>query len=140
MKDLKFLPLPDILIIHLNSNDLVSRKFAELYHSIRETPLYLRLRLPKCILLWSDILPRLSWRGARRPKAIDRARKRVSSDARVAVKNANGEFIEHPDLTESRKLFENYGVHLSPKGNDIFIRGFAVALNSVVNKTSQVSL
>lgn len=58
---LKSFPPPDILVIHLGSNDLVSEELNSkiLGQEIQCTFLRYHALMPQTILVWSNILPRL---------------------------------------------------------------------------------
>ncbi|CAC5394504.1 unnamed protein product [Mytilus coruscus] len=72
----KFSP-PAMIVIQLGSNDLVKVKTLELIQNIERDILCLHLLLPNTCIVWSEMLMRRYWHGAKDGKAIERSRKRV---------------------------------------------------------------
>ncbi|CAC5425160.1 unnamed protein product [Mytilus coruscus] len=70
---------PVMIIIQLGSNDLTKVKTIELIQNIERDILRLQLLLPNTRIVWSEMLMRRYWHGAKDGKAIERSRKRVNS-------------------------------------------------------------
>lgn len=128
---LKVNAFPDVIIIHLGSNDLASiakpiTSF-ELIRNIECSVLRFRSLIPNIKLVWSDILPRRYWHGAKKPNKVDKARKRVNCSARTIFKREGGSVIQHPDIRFNEvALYRNDGIHLSDTGNSIFVNDLQV--------------
>ena len=95
---------------------------------------------PKAQLVWSDILPRQSWRGtdnsAERLKKLDQKRRRINRLGRQAVFNVEGKAIQHELDFNTTGLFKSDGVHLTAVGNAIFFNTFVEAINLFVTDPS----
>ena len=119
-------PTPDMIIIHVGGNDITSVTQGKFIKMIKKDINYINSVFPKTMIVWSDILPRLSWRGLDSSvtayRKIDEKRKRVNRAGRQIIRNLNmGRSIIHEIETKTNGLFLADGVHLSPIGNDIFL-------------------
>ena len=138
---LLFNPRPQVLIIHLGSNDLGTMKGKELIENIKLDILRLRIFLPGVHLVWSEILPRRYWHFANNQANMEQTRKRVN----VAVKSVfttqidNGFVIRHPNIRcQERNLYRYDGTHLSDVGKDIYLNNIQGALELFANSNSRV--
>lgn len=120
---------PQFLIIHTGGNDLTTTSTSVLSARIENDIHSLAKSLTNCMLIWSDILPRLQWRGCTSITGIERKRKRVNRIGRQAVLKNNGRVIQHVDITyDCKGLYRADGVHLSDIGNAIFLNTLQGAL------------
>lgn len=132
---------PSIILIHLGSNDLVNTPCHTLYRTVSSDLRLIHELFPRTVIIWSDILPRLFWYGARSIPAIEKARARVNRKGReVTLQVAGGRVIYHNEITHnSPALYRHDGVHLSDIGNDIFITTIQGALEKFVKHPSSLS-
>ena len=126
---------PAMIIIHLGGNDLVTIKQGKLIKSIKRDLNYISSVFPSALIVWSDILPRLSWRGItptlENLGKINRKRKCINRAGRqMARELPRGRVIIHEIDTETKGLFSRDEVHLSPVGNDIFLSTLSEAIDS----------
>lgn len=119
---------PDWLIIHLGGNDLGAVRGMRLIVEVRDDLSRVQAAWPEVWLVWSDIVPRLVWRGVRNLVAIDRARKKVNMAVSRFVRELGGLAVRHKALVVgSPDLFLPDGVHLFPSGMRSFF-GVGVSL------------
>ncbi|XP_053113143.1 uncharacterized protein LOC128327873 [Hemicordylus capensis] len=128
-------PPPDILVLHLGENDLGSKSGLSIFHSLRKDILLVLEWCPGILILWSAMLQRRVWRGARDTYRVERARRKVTAQMARFVAAIGGGPIDHPSILFSEpSLFRGDGVHLSPSGTSSFLReleqGLAVYLRS----------
>jgi len=69
---------PNFVIVQLGSNDIMKVKSLELINNIQCSMLMLKALCPNTRIIWSDMLPRIYWHGAKKPARVDLARKRVN--------------------------------------------------------------
>lgn len=124
---------PCMIIIHLGGNDLVSLSQWKLIRMIHSDIRYVHSLFPESFLVWSDILPRLHWRGKESTpdnlRAMDLKRKRVNRAGHLAVKvSPKGRYIAHDIDTRTQGLLKNDGTHLTLVGNRIFLLAFEEAI------------
>ena len=86
---------------------------------------YIRARLPTTLILWSDMLPRKTWRNAKSHKAAEKARKLLQRRARAEVGKEHGAVIRHC-ITEAHLCSD--GVHLSDEGQERFLLDFELGI------------
>ena len=140
---LKTNPIPNYIIIQLGSNDLTGidlkakgehLKSVELIHNIECSILRLKTLVPSVHLIWSDILPRCYWHGAKSPAKVEKSRKRVNGAVR-ALFLRNGEMVlRHPSIrVQELGLYRRDGVHLSDKGNAIYLNNVQGGLESFIS-------
>ncbi|XP_061440306.1 uncharacterized protein LOC133364152 isoform X2 [Rhineura floridana] len=111
-----------VLVIHLSGNDLGLVKGKALSVQACKDMQAIRQHWPWVRLLWSDLLPRRVWRDVWDPVGIDRARKKVNRQIRLALLGHGGLVIPHPQIQPQKgELYRADGVHLSDAGNDLFL-------------------
>lgn len=124
---------PSVVIIHLGSNDLCQQKTSILYNAIRKDITELAQCLPNCVFIWSDLLPRLFWKGAKNIKKIELKRKRVNREGRNVCLKMGGRFIKHTVDHTTPNLYWEDGVHMNDLGNDIFLHELQGALECFIS-------
>ena len=90
---------PDILVIQLGENDLPRTGCRVMRFLIRRDLKILGASLPDTVLIWSHLLQRAAWRGARSLAAVDKARRRINGVAVITVRALGGTDIPHPGIT-----------------------------------------
>ncbi|XP_038056044.1 uncharacterized protein LOC119728036 [Patiria miniata] len=125
---------PDMIIIHLGSNDLGKCPAKECRQAIETAIRSSREMFPQAHLTWSAILPRLFYYGYERCTSqvkIENVRKSLNKYAkRRVLRIANASFISHSFATHEHRYFRRDGVHLSDAGSDILIGDFMLAVQS----------
>ncbi|KAM3912126.1 uncharacterized protein RB166_014636 [Leptodactylus fuscus] len=117
-------PGPAVVIVHAGGNDLGHVKLAELITMIRQDLRRVYDFFGQVVLVWSEIVPRICWRGARDLTAIERARRVLNIRVSKFVKSLGGVTVRHLELEgENEKLLLKDGVHLNAIGTDIFLSG-----------------
>ncbi|KAG9344493.1 hypothetical protein JZ751_011163 [Albula glossodonta] len=115
-------PNPDVIILHLGGNDLGKSDLRALLAAVKKDLTSLRSIFPRCLLVWSDILPRRSWRTTEDAEAVESFRALVNKKVRADIAELGGETIAHPHIRPGSDagLYRPDGVHLSGKGIDMF--------------------
>lgn len=115
---------PDVLLWHVGGNDMGARSMRDLIRDIKCDFLRLRAAYPKMVLVWSDMVGRLSWRWAWSDKKVDRARIKVNKEvSRFFVKNG-GLAVRHRELeVDTWRYLRSDGVHLNEVGTDLWSLG-----------------
>lgn len=130
---------PDFLIIHCGGNNIGKMSSADLRQMIKNTLNFVYRRFPRTRIIWSQILPRRSWRYSDNTSAMENTRKRINSFAAKLCLAKGGAYIKYPDISlKSPSLFQNDGVHLSEVGNSIFLTTLQAALEHIVEKNWSV--
>ncbi|XP_054830429.1 uncharacterized protein LOC129343873 [Eublepharis macularius] len=129
-------PPPHILVIHLGGNDLGLVKGKALSLQAQADLRLIGKRWPGVLIIWSDILPRRVWREALDAKAIEGARYKANKALHKALEKGLGVYLPHPGIRAALPdLYRGDGVHLSFKGNNIFLddlrRGLLEALRHI---------
>ncbi|XP_031758456.1 uncharacterized protein LOC116410934 isoform X2 [Xenopus tropicalis] len=115
---------PLVLVIHAGGNDLGAVKVAELITIIKSDLERCASLFTNPIILWSEIVPRLTWRGARDLDAIDRARRLLNTRISRFVRNKGWVAWRHIHLEgDTYRFMTQDGVHLNDIGQDIFLSG-----------------
>ncbi|XP_069835837.1 uncharacterized protein [Dendropsophus ebraccatus] len=113
------LPPPDILIIHAGGNDIGKVKTLDLLCEIKRDLSLFKCIFPKCILIFSEIIPRLAWikRGLYFHEKI---RKRINYAVSRFITSLGGLSFRHLELEGYVPGFYwSDSVHLSCIGSDI---------------------
>ena len=116
---------PSMLFVHLGGNDLSSIPLRKLTEIAKYDLTALAGMCPQTVLVWSDVLPRIHYRGAHADNKMEKTRKTFNSSMRAFIKKENGKAIRHPKIQwYFPELFREDGVHLNDKGNDAFLGTF----------------
>ena len=119
---LRFNQPPDFLVIHCGGNSFGAVKLRELRCQIKDSLDQLMALLPSTKLIWSQILPRISWRYSQNSRALNRAAARINNYAAWICIQAGGGYIRDPELAWNETMvFCEDGVHLSDIGNELFL-------------------
>lgn len=128
----KFAAAPHFIIIHCGGNDIGKIPLWELRTFLQEVFSGLVKLLPQARIIWSQILPRKTWRYSVDNVAMRKCRVRINSAAAKLVLHYEGAYFRHPDITDSPSLFANDGVHLSVIGNNIFLNTIQAGLEHLL--------
>uniref|UniRef100_A0A3Q2GFG1 Uncharacterized protein n=1 Tax=Cyprinodon variegatus TaxID=28743 RepID=A0A3Q2GFG1_CYPVA len=115
-------PNPDLLIVHLGGNDLSTESPTDLLASVKKDMTSIRSVFPHCLLVWSYILPRRVWRHSPDSHEVDLVRTTVNRRIHNMVSELGGNSVTHENIRcgANTGLYRADGIHLSPKGIDVF--------------------
>uniref|UniRef100_A0A665WZP0 Uncharacterized protein n=1 Tax=Echeneis naucrates TaxID=173247 RepID=A0A665WZP0_ECHNA len=135
-------PNPDILIMHLGGNDLSTDSPTDLLASVKKDLTSMRSIFPQCLLVWSNILPRRAWRHSNDSHEVDLIRTTVNRRIQNIISELGGTSLAHDNIRcgANTGLYRADGVHLSPKGIDVFnlnLQDFLEKWEMEINKTSE---
>lgn len=137
-------PNPDVLIMHLGGNDLSTDSPTDLLASVKKDLTSMRSIFPQCVLVWSNILPRRVWRHSPDSHEVDLVRTTVNRRIQSIISELGGTSLTHDNIRcgANTGLYRPNGVHLSPKGIDVFnlnVQDFLEKWEMEVNKASEIS-
>jgi lysophospholipase L1-like esterase len=122
---------PTWICLHLGGNDLASIPLRALTAMALQDIKTLSNMAPNTVLIWSDVLPRVHYRGAISDAKMVKARKTFNSAIRNYITAMNGICIKHTLIQWNiLMLYRPDGVHLSNRGNDIFLKDLTVCINT----------
>lgn len=128
---------PKFLILHVAGNNLGKSPVGTLRQDIKQLIYQIRELMPETQIIWSQILPRLSWRYSNNTKAMDRCRKRLNNFVATLVINMGGSYIRYPDIYPNVTFIsETDGVHLTPLGNDLFLNTLQAAIETFLSSAT----
>lgn len=120
---LKYETPPTYLVLHVGGNDIGQEKVGFLRNRCKIIIRSIQRKLPNTIIVWSQILPRSTYRRTDNVKAMERSRHRINSSVAKLVLDMGGKYIRHPDLFKNRAdLYGNDGVHPTKLGYELFIK------------------
>lgn len=115
---------PVVLVIHAGGNDLCLLRLPELLTLVRADLDRLMGYFQELIIVWSEVVPRVTWQGARDAGAVERARRTFNARMARFVRSRAGVVVRHRQLEgDNRCLMREDGVHLNEIGLDIFLSG-----------------
>ena len=117
-------------MLHCAGNDIGQRKSTNLLSSIKHDIDYIAKVFNGTTIVWSQILPRLHWRGELDHNALEKVRKRVNNVIASYVLKSGGKYLRYPAITNSSIEMFCDGVHLSHKGNQVFLTTIKDGLQS----------
>ncbi|KAL8206467.1 UNVERIFIED_CONTAM: hypothetical protein K2H54_004564 [Gekko kuhli] len=114
---------PDVLIIHLEREDLVRAYDLELADRVTTEWSFLRTLFPGVRVIWSELIPPVF-----QPGLVDFKRRLMNTLMRKAMKTQSGDVVKHPTIiSENRKLYLDKA-NLSPAGLDIFLEDIKIGI------------
>lgn len=125
---LSFKEIPDYVIFHCVGNDIGSKASAVIIAELKQIFEHLKIILPGSKFIWSQILPRRTWRYIECTHFADRARKRINSSISTFVIKNGGHYIKYPDIKGDFKFICHDDTHLSAVGYDIMLNNISAAL------------
>ncbi len=94
---------------------------------------YCKQIYPNTILVWSAILPRLFYFGARQQGAVEHIRRSINRWARSCCRQTEAIFLPHNGFQwQNHALFLYDGVHLSVEGTNLLLSDFVACIASYV--------
>lgn len=115
---------PVVLVLHVGGNDLCSVPTGELISLMKADLSRFSGFFTSLTVVWSEMIPRAAWRGARDIGAVDGARRTVNARMSRFVRYRGGVVVRHRELEgDNRALLDVDGVHPNPIGLDIFLSG-----------------
>ena len=126
-------PDPSVLLIHVGTNDLISMDEFCMRQRILLLLNSCTVRFPDTVLIWSAMLPRVFYFGARSQSSLERKRKALNRWARKQCSKLGAHYLPHPQFVWTETALYRYdGVHLSPRGNAIFRDNLSQGIQSVL--------
>ncbi|KAM3923058.1 uncharacterized protein RB166_012151 [Leptodactylus fuscus] len=120
----QFAPSPVILVLHAGGNDLCFLGVSELITLMRADIDHMSSYFSEVIIVWSEIVPRVTWQGARDAAAVEKSRRTINARLARFVRSKGGVVVRHRQLEgDNRRLMRPDGVHLNEIGLDIFLSG-----------------
>ncbi|KAM4026765.1 uncharacterized protein ACNLHF_022617 [Anomaloglossus baeobatrachus] len=115
---------PAILVLHAGGNDLCSCRLAELQTTMRSDVDKFHGFFPELVLIWSEVIPRVAWQGARDAARVEQSRRTLNARMSRFIRFKGGVVVRHRQLEgDNSSLMLPDGVHLSDIGLDIFLSG-----------------
>ena len=127
--------VPSLVIIHAGTNDIGYLQKRQLLAGIADSVYYIHGLTDAVRVVWSDILPRVTYANFPPDKQNipDRIRRAANKYARTVTRRINGSSIPHPQIGfRSAELFFRDGVHLSDRGTTIFMSDIRQAIVSAL--------
>ena len=124
---------PDILVIHLGTNDFINTSLQSMFSLITNAIEVCRQHVPAGMIIWSDILTRLFFYQARDQLATRRCLRSINRFAKNKF-IINGCYVIHyPHITcDNHDLFYYDCLHLSCLGSDVLINQIKAALETFI--------
>lgn len=120
---------PTVLVIHAGGNDLCSVGMKQLLPLMCSDIERFATFFSDLVVVWSEVVPRVSWYGARNHAGIEKARRVLNSRLSRYVRSRGGVVIRHRQLEgDNRQLMMQDGIHLNDDGMDIFLLGLQDAI------------
>lgn len=113
---------PVILVLHAGGNDICNIRMDELLTLMRADLERIPGFFQQVIIVWSEMVPRVVWQGARDSEAVERARRNINARMARFVRSRGGVVVRHRQLEgDNRQFMITDGVHLNDDGLGIFV-------------------
>lgn len=124
---------PVILVIHAGGNDVCSMRMDELLTLMKADLERIPGFFQHVIVVWSEIIPRVVWQGARDGEAVERARRNINARMARFVRSRDWVVIRHRQLEgDNRQFMMPDGVHLEGNGLEIFLSGLRTGIEQAL--------
>ena len=77
--------------------------------------------MPQTGLIWSAILPRLTWKYSDNNDRMEKCRRRLNRSMGLHMVRHGGYYIKYPEIKADRRFLKTNGVHLTKIGNQVFL-------------------
>ncbi|KAJ1125448.1 hypothetical protein NDU88_003880 [Pleurodeles waltl] len=124
-----------LAVMRNEENDLVEKTGLDLMKSMKRDLEEIRSRWRGCHVVLTAFVPRWVWRGAKKPSAIERAKRKLNKEMRCYCVDRGFTFMEHKDLRfEDVEFFRGDGVHLSFMGMDLHLLHMKETLKAMLQE------
>ena len=125
---------PNYIVVHIGGNDLGNTRLGYLHYQLEQFMSWLSIQLPETALIWSQILPRLSWRYSKNTEAMDKGRRRLNSSIGAYMIKHGGCYLLYPDIKATHEFISTDDVHLTKLGNNIFLNIIQGGLEAIISR------
>ena len=120
--------LPYAVLIHCGGNDTGIEPCGKLLFDMKFMFFVISQMFPGSKIMFSNILPKLSWRHSENLKPMNDTWKRLNRGLKSYLKKIRYYTIVYANFEDKHpSLFDNDGIHLSFIGNDIFMHAMQSA-------------
>lgn len=128
-------PPPQIVIIHISGNDIGNRHTLDIISQLKFDFIQLHSVLPHSILVFSEIVPRLTWLLNPELKHCEKIRKKINRAMAKFMPYVNGLSYRHIDLEGGLVgFYRSDAVHLSDIALDVFNVGIQNCIELAVGQ------
>lgn len=128
---------PSLIIIHCGGNNIGTATLGSMTHMMKASLDKFMELAPNTLFIFSQILPRTSWRHSTVVLA-EKTRKHLNRTAANFVIRKGGGYIKHEEFTIHCNLLSPDGVHPSPLGYDIFLHNLQGGIYTMVTSFDRV--
>lgn len=113
---------PDLLIIHLDENDLVPLSGLSLLKRMKLDLAVIKNNWSSTSVVWTEFVFRRYWRGARNHASVEKAHRKLYRAMKVFCQGMGLTILSHANITgKEGHLFREDGVHLSQLGQSYYL-------------------
>lgn len=132
---------PYVIVLHVGGNNVSSSNTCQIAQILSGSIDYLTQTFPTAIIVWTYIIPRLSWRNTPNTpasaKVMDLKRKRINRKVKqIICKFTLGRVIIHDIDRLTKGFYRKDGVHLSDVGNDMYLLTLSDAIQTFLSDKS----
>ena len=125
-------PPPTCIIIHLGTNDMATFDEEVNFLNINRALELMRELVPDCVILWSEVIPRLHVNKAISTETMAAKRASLNRYAITAVHETPNTFAIRHSFDYYKLFREGDSLHLTVLGLDKLLRMFRMALQKVL--------
>lgn len=124
---------PVILVVHAGGNDVCTMRMDELLTLMKAVLERIPGFYQHVIIVWSEIIPRVVWQGARDGEEVERVRRTVNARMARFVRSRGWVVVRHRELEgDNRRFMMTDGIHLEPNGVEIFLSGLRTGIEQAI--------
>ena len=127
---------PNYIVIHIVGNDIGNVRVGYLLYLLVNFMSWLSHEMPNTEIIWSQILPRKTWRYSNNTKSMEDCRRKLNSSLGRYMVRHDDYYIKYPDIKPDNIFISSDGVHLTKLGNIIFLNTLQGALEYFVTSKS----
>ena len=127
---------PNYIFLHVSANSIGHSKIGHIRNQLKVTINWIHNKLPKAIIIWSQILPRFCWRYSSNLIAMEKCRYRLNNSIASYVLRLGGRYIRYQEIKAVDIVLQNDGVHLTNLANELFLNSVQGGLEMFIQEPS----
>ena len=130
---------PNFIMLHVGANDIGNVKFGLIQLQLKSLISWIAKQMQYAKIIFSQLLPRLSWRYSENNSKMEKCRHRINSAIASFIVKNGGYYIHYPDIKADNQFLVPDGVHLNELGNNILLNIIQGAIETFIYDESKYS-
>ena len=130
---------PNFIMLHVGENDTGNVKLGLIQLQLEILISWIAKQMPYAKIIFSQLLPRLSWRYSENNSKMEKCRRRINSAIASFIVKNGGYYIYYPDIKADNQSLVPDVVHLDELENNILHNIIQGAIETFIYNESKYS-